>query len=316
MTGLNDADNADAPGRGTLTHRTDTDSGDLEDRGRSWRCSGRSGVSDQDSGANADQPGFGRRGHAGVSDNDSGANSDSPGYGRRTRGDDDGDDGQGTPIEPAPSEPSPSESILRGDVGLPRFPWPPPRPTSQMVVPHDRLAAALGASPSFFTVGEQLRRALDRAGYVERTFYGVPGGFALVAGLERIRPDGSPMDEAHRWTPPGSEEFSIANYLANLFVAPTGYYRFIAFVATGAVIVPGSAPLSASRAGGLVTGGANNLPPIFRSAPFGAGDDVTALIYEFQKSGEAGRVNQLSRGGVDARVHLQKAGIYSALFRR
>lgn len=80
-TGLTDRDSQDAVGRGTLTQHTDADTHDLANRGRSWRCPApqQTGITDHDTGANADRAGYGR---TGVTDNDSGPNADRPGYGR------------------------------------------------------------------------------------------------------------------------------------------------------------------------------------------------------------------------------------------
>ncbi len=68
QTGLTDTDPTNSAGRGTLTNRTDSDATDAENRGRSWRCANRTGVTDGDSGANADLAGFGLGRRTGVTD--------------------------------------------------------------------------------------------------------------------------------------------------------------------------------------------------------------------------------------------------------
>jgi len=337
LTGLTDQDTTDNAGRGTLTNRTDSDATDPALRGRSWRCANGSytGRTDSDSGANGDRAGYGR---TGLSDSDSGNSADRAGYGRDGGGssgvsDSDPSDpvghgrggsgrgqtgitdsdsgngadraGNGRGGARAPSQPE-------QEVRLPRFPWPPPEPSERTMLPRARLDQALGTEPSLYGVAEHLLAGLNRAGYSEHSFYAVPDGFALVARLERINDDGRPASEQFRYMPPGGEPFSLSVYVSSLFVAPIGRYRQIVFVVTGRPFVASGAPLTERSAGEILRRGANILPSSYRNIAFTPDHQVSALIYEFQKTGQQ-PLQQTPSGRLSALQHLRRAGIYVAV---
>lgn len=205
----------------------------------------------------------------------------------------------------APSRPS---------FGLPNFPWPPPTASARLVLPRDRLAASLPANPNLFQVGQKLADALERAHYSEYSFFAAPDGFALTARLERIREDGTPAPEEFRFIEPGADEpFTLSSYIQRLFFAPQGFYRQIVFIATDKPFVASGEAPSAATAEEWLRRGANMLPPIYRTMPFGPGYSVTALVYEFRKGAADRDVATLTPGRLAGREHLVKAGIYSAL---
>lgn len=179
-----------------------------------------------------------------------------------------------------------------------------------MLLPRERLLRALDSDPSLYELGEHLSRGLDGAGYVERSFYAVPNGFALVARLERILDDGQPAPNSFRYLPPGEEPFSLTAYLSGLFVAPVGRYRQIVFVVTDVSFAATGDELTQREATELLREGANRLPAYFRTVAFSEDYAVTALIYEFEKTGPVGQMRQLPAGRLGARTHLTRAGIY------
>jgi len=196
---------------------------------------------------------------------------------------------------------------------LPDFPWPPPTPSDRMLLPRAGFARGLGANPSLSDAAGRLTDALQQAGYSQYSFYGAPGGFALVARLERIRPDGTPEPEAQRFAPPSaSAPFSLGSYLKQLFIAPEGYYRLIVFVVTDNVVVTHGAAPTAATTEAWLRNGADRLPPAYATLPFTKAHEVDALIYEFRKQGK-GPATALLPSPLDARAHLQKAGLYSLL---
>lgn len=316
-TGVTDGDSGASAdlagfGLGRRTGVTDSDSGANADRSGRGRGGSRAGASDNDP---TDRAGYGRgSGRSGVTDSDSGANADAAGSGR-------GGSQRPTVAEATePSQPSPpsAEESARdsSDVGFPNFPWPPPRPSEQLRLPRGRVLAAIGGNPSLYDVGQHLTAALDRTGYSEHSFYRAPKGFALISRLERIENDGRPAPGTFRYMPPGQEPFSLTNYLSGLFVAPVGYYRLIVFVATDAPIVATGDRIDQREANDLLREGADRLPPDFRRMPFGPDHEITALIYEFQKTGQASRLQLLDQGRLGARVHLDQSGLYRALVQR
>ena len=197
---------------------------------------------------------------------------------------------------------------------MPDFPWPPPAPSAQTVLPDSLFRTAGRPTPSLSAVGSALVSALERARYSEYSYYRAPGGFALVARLERIDADGTPMPEAFRFLLPGSQEpFSITAYVKQLFFAPTGLYRQIVFTVTDQPFAATGTQLNAAAAARLLSQGANALPREFDALSFTDGHRVTALIYEFRKGTAEGDVSTLTPSRLGARAHLDKSGIYSAL---
>jgi hypothetical protein len=198
---------------------------------------------------------------------------------------------------------------------MPDFPWPPPEPSEKMTLPRDRLAVGLGANPSLGALSHKLTAALEGAGYSEYAFFRAPDGFALVARLERFRPDGTPEADANRFLDPDAEKpFSLAAYIQHLFFAPEGYYRLIVFVVSDQPVVASAPRPSAAAATAWLRQGANVLPQGYEDMPFTAGHQVSALIYEFRKHGQD-RIATLEPGELDARTHLVKSGLYAALVR-
>ncbi len=96
-----------------------------------------------------------------------------------------------------PAEPAQADGGAHYEMApLPEFPWPPPAASASYVLP-DKLLA------SYHTVGDvvgAILGALERSGYVERSFFRTEaGGVALVTRLERINDDGTPYSETGRW---------------------------------------------------------------------------------------------------------------------
>jgi hypothetical protein len=198
---------------------------------------------------------------------------------------------------------------------LPDFPWPPPQPSTRAEIASSVFKPAAGST--FVTlsgVGNQIVAALEHAKYSEYSYYRAPGGFALVARLERMAEDGTPLPGEFRFLQPGSQEpFSLALYVKQLFVAPEGYYRQIVFAASDQPFTATGAKLDAKKAQELLSGGANRLSADFEGLPFTAGHRVSALIYEFRKGPKEGDVATLTPGRLTSRAHLERAGLAASL---
>ena len=98
---------------------------------------------------------------------------------------------------------------------FPQFPWPPPKPSALYVIPRGLLVdKEFGGTPNLADIQGKLTDALDGAAYYERSYYSVPGGFAMVTRMERIRQDGT-ADLARRWMDVKAEEnFSLLAYIS------------------------------------------------------------------------------------------------------
>jgi len=223
--------------------------------------------------------------------------------------------GGGAPAAGSSGPPTPAApAVSQTRQPMPDFPWPPPAPSTQTVLPDSLFRATGRPSPSLSAVGATLVRALQRARYFEYSYYRAPNGFALVARLERIDADGTPLPEEFRFLLPGSREpFSVAAYVKQLFFAPTGLYRMIVFAVTDLPFTATGAQLDAVAAGRLLSQGTNTLPRDFDDVSFTDSHRVTALIYEFRKGTGQGDVSTLTPSRLGARAHLDKSGIYPAL---
>jgi hypothetical protein len=211
---------------------------------------------------------------------------------------------------PAPQTP-PTElpSANKEQTALPNFPWPPPAASASYVLPQSLFISQV-------TMGEETEAiiaALERNGYVERSFYGTPApGVALITRLERINSDGSPASAAERW-PAGeyqSDPVNLAQFLHGLFYAEPGRYRVIVFIIQDQPFTQAvDKVFSGEQAKALLPSGANVLPPMVAERPVKE-SHCTALIYEFSNDGAVMRKVESRLTG---RQHLEKAGLLAAL---
>src|SRR6185436_14579195 len=140
---------------------------------------------------------------------------------------------------------------------LPSFPWPPPKPSARAELPSSMFVLSSKPAPTLAAVGARLVGALEDARYFEYSFYQAPGGFALVARLERMSNDGTPLPEQFRFLEPASDEpFVLSAYVKQLFFAPEGFYRQIVFVVADVPFTATGAMLDTRGAQRLLGGGA------------------------------------------------------------
>jgi hypothetical protein len=201
---------------------------------------------------------------------------------------------------PLPPAPAPQPSVL-----LPEFPWPPPAASASYVLPDNLFEGRR-------TVGDvagAIVAALERAGYVERSFFRTKdSGVALVTRLERIKDDGTSFGGSNRWPPSKQSADTSADllgFLLGLFFVDPGRYRVIVFVLQDLPFSQSSQSITGEDARAWLRTGANVLPPEVAGRPFGGGH-CTALVYEFASDGSAVRVVESRLTGKE---HLEKAGV-------
>lgn len=197
------------------------------------------------------------------------------------------------PYPPPPAPPPPPHVVDPGSAplpsacrGVPRFPWRPARPSGWYAMPN-----LLFARPdaTLATVANDLRAALESAGYEQPRFFCMNGGgLALVTRFERFREDGTPWPLPMRWNsaPTGlieGEEYTIVNIVKALVHAKPGRYRMIVFVVGPLPIVPSDRVMTRAEGDLLASRGALQLPWGFDAYPFRAPNAVTALVYEFAR---------------------------------
>jgi hypothetical protein len=217
----------------------------------------------------------------------------------------------GPPPPPGPPEGVPM-TIMAGDVPLPAFDWPPPKSTSRITL--DTAWLRLQDPPTLGQVGNLLVRALDDARYPNHSYLGVPNGFALVAQLEQIQPDGTPV-MPNRWDDklPSMATMGFFDFLKALVVAPTGHYRVIAFIVTDVPWQQNAPRPTDEQAQQWLSTGLNTLPAAVRDMRYTADYQTTALVYQFAKDSAGPRFVDVS--SADTLSHLDKAGLLRTLRR-
>jgi hypothetical protein len=207
-----------------------------------------------------------------------------------------------------------AQAAMMGHPETPSFPWPPPLPTSKAAIDRGLLAqdpASLG------DVAGRLTAALKLAGYDagNRSFYSVPGGFALATHMEQIEEDGTPKPGSLRWSTnlPPRALFSLGDFIHALFNANEGHYRVIVFVVTDAAVANSGDPATEAQAHAWLNNGLAQLPASIAQLPFGQGYECTALIYEFRKVASESAPIANPDGAPSAVEQMQRSGITEAL---
>lgn len=192
-------------------------------------------------------------------------------------------------------------------IKLPQYPWPPEDPSSRISIDQNFIGVSL------WEVSRHLERALKDAAYFEYSYYSAPGGFAMVTRLEAVNADGTPLRDERRYELPGRRNFSFVEQVRNLFFAPEGYYRFIAFVVTDLPYLTSDEDLAETEALERLRRGAPALDPDYENRIFSRYHRIEALIYEFRKGSRNGDVETLRPGRLPPQTHLENSGLAAGL---
>ncbi len=201
---------------------------------------------------------------------------------------------------------------LYNSIQLPKFPWPPETPSSRMSLPREGILAR-DSELSLADVEYLLSVALSNAGYYEQSLYSVPGGFALVTRLKGIDDKGNPLGEEMRYKLPKDEKpFSLTSFVSDLFFAPEGHYRFVAFVISNTPFRASTETLSETAALTRLQEGASALPKSFDKRPFTNAHNVDAMVYEYQINATQSNAELILPGRLSPKTHLVKSGLASS----
>ncbi|NSL86880.1 hypothetical protein ECE50_008565 [Chitinophaga sp. Mgbs1] len=166
-------------------------------------------------------------------------------------------------------------------LSVPSFNWPPPPPSTQDVAGSQLFmnCTTLGS------VNSKLQKSLNSLGYSENSYYSIPGGYALITRLERIREDSpEPYGLPDRWDINIKSNIrTIRDYLASLFTAKKGRFRVIVFAVTDTPVTSGGRSISRDEAMIWLRNGATTLPEEIAAKKFTAAHACSVLIYEFEK---------------------------------
>ncbi|NBB75495.1 MAG: hypothetical protein GVY35_17765 [Bacteroidetes bacterium] len=218
------------------------------------------------------------------------------------------------PATASPPPRAPASDVPRSaPPELPDFPWPPPRASTMMNIDDAALRNA-GDSTTLGQVNDRLVQALDAAGYVEKSYFAVPDGFALVTRLEQIRPDGTPLDPPDRWSAVAGplREFSLRAFLRALFTSNPGHFRILVFVATPHPFSQSDQEVSQEEATEWLNVGFNRLPDAMARQLYTRAYRMTALVYEFEQP-ESDDALLVTPGRLTARTHLARSGVLTAI---
>src|SRR5262245_43377112 len=213
------------------------------------------------------------------------------------------------PPAPVPAKPVPPPASGSGREAIPQFPWPPPQASATYVLPESVFERGLMIGQVVTTI----ITALERKGYVERSFFTTPAdGVVLVTRLERINDDGSSAADADRCPAVGAtaRSSSFAQFLRGLFYVDPRRSRVIVFGLQDNPFRQSSEQVTGQQAREWLRTGANVLPRELAERAYAG--DCTVLVYEFASDGTAVRVVESRLTG---RQHLEKAGVLATLGR-
>ena len=201
---------------------------------------------------------------------------------------------------------------------FPTFPWPPPEASASMIIPRNVWQKPDGTSIYLKDIDDTLIAALESSGYIEKSYYAVPGGFALVTRLEQIDQSGTPLEGPNRWHSEvdALSKFSLREYLKALFTVRPGYFRVVVFLVTPHPFTQKNRSLTRSEAMEWLNAGANVLPESHSLHRYSNQFTTTALIYEFLKTDSNEEPHQKIPGLLTGKDHLVKSGILDALNRK
>lgn len=195
-------------------------------------------------------------------------------------------------------------------------PWPPLSPSTSYLLPRSLFPRCT----LFSHLDKRLCQALDAHKYDRRSYFHVPGGFALVTQMEQFKSRNDPnktnkgasLDEKSRWVDyPVFEEFQgVWDYLQGLFVARSGYFRVFVFIVTDE---PFSNSARTEPTEGEVRGwlgkGVGWLPEEVGNWKFSERHKVTLMVYEFEAKEIDKKAFFKTAALIQGREHLEKSGI-------
>ncbi len=165
-------------------------------------------------------------------------------------------------------------------------------------------------------VNATLCRALNARGYVQRGYFCVSGGFALVTAVEQFNPGGTSMGGEARWQDyPRRDNFTgILDYLYSvIFPEPARSRLFVFIVSDQAVLEYAPGCLNPADAPGWVRSGGDWLPDYLAIKNYDVQESpVRALVYEFKVPVSNLKMREECEP-MPILTHLQQSGILAGI---
>lgn len=189
---------------------------------------------------------------------------------------------------------------------MPNFPWPPPNCFQRKTIFKNLATKA----DDLNDIDERLQRALDAAGYYQRSYYKTPNGFALVTQMEQFAPDGQ-IKNRFRWADyPVQEDFDgVWDYFKSLIMPEPGRFRVFVFVVTNEVYGKSDQKFDQMKVRGLATSGYSQMPSAYAQSSVTKDHYLEALIYEFEAPQSTKKCTEKCPAYLDIQTHLTQSGL-------
>ncbi len=199
-----------------------------------------------------------------------------------------------------------------GNPDFPDFSWPPPQASASIEIPYIFFKTPNAGVVRLSDVDFKLSSVLFKSGYVEKSYYSVPNGFAIVTRIEQINNDGSPKPVPERWLTkiPPLKKFSLELYLYSLFTSNVGYYRVFVFIVTSSPFKQANTTMSREEAIDWLSHGNNKLPLALSKKEYSMNYTCTCLVYEFEQREFKENGKLLLPGKLTGLSHLNSVGIW------
>ncbi len=182
------------------------------------------------------------------------------------------------------------------------FPFPPVSGYTNALIPGD----VFKDCKNLEKVNQKIAVALDKCGYRDMSYYTVPGGFAIVTGLEKIDDaDGSTVNENDRFAITCSDKMRVTDVVS----PQKGCFREIAFVVTNTTFALNDPKSLRSIAPNWIADRTIELPKTVGDTRFGKDYHCFVLVYEYKAPSAGTHLLPVWPTMYSATEHLHKSGI-------
>lgn len=181
------------------------------------------------------------------------------------------------------------------------FPFPPPKGYTDHVLDRNLFAKC----QTLGDVNEIILRAIDHCQYDDKSYYPIPGGFALITKIEEMKSDGTSVSGDDRFGLNKDESMTLWDWIS----PRKGYFRFFAFLVTDQDFQATDEELTGEGANNLLESGYNVLPEEIAMKEYTTAYDCTVIVYEFEAPDVNSKLQSIIPARLTAVTHLNKSHI-------